>query len=170
MNVSTDEFTQLESHVSNLIFWLVLSAKIVRQYCRAIGLKHSQLKLIDLSEESSSQRETENPYQRNSDYDTLVVLCNELTSAEAVKLAKFEFLRDTDQGRLLLQIMDKTNSIVSKFGEERRSKRSENFDTAAYFKLLDNVCHSGLPVEEQVVEDARLELKREKWIKRYNDL
>lgn len=30
MNVSTDEFTLLESHVSNLIHWLVLSAKIVR--------------------------------------------------------------------------------------------------------------------------------------------
>ena len=54
MNVSTDEFTLLEGHVSNLIHWLVLSAKIVREYCRAIGLKHSQLKLIDLTEETSS--------------------------------------------------------------------------------------------------------------------
>ena len=69
-----------------------------------------------------------------------------------------------------MKILDKTNAIVSEFEAERKVKRSENFDTAAYFKLLDNLSHSGLPVESSVVEDARLELKREKWIKKYNDL
>ena len=84
---------------------------------------------------------------RESDYETLVVLCEELTSTEAVKLAKFKFLSDTEQGKMLVQILMKTSGIVSEFAEERRSKRSENFDTNAYFKLLENVCSSGLPVE-----------------------
>ena len=99
MNVHTAEFDLLESHVSSLIHWLTLSAKIVRSYCRAIGLKQTQLNLIDQVDEASSlELHEDNSYIRDSDYATLVVLCGELTSPEKVKQAKFEFLSQTDQG------------------------------------------------------------------------
>ena len=39
-----------------------------------------------------------------------------------------------------------------------------------YFRVLDNITHSGLPLEEKIVEEARLEHKRENWIKKYTDL
>jgi len=39
-----------------------------------------------------------------------------------------------------------------------------------YFKLLDNIQSSGLPVEDNIIEEAKIELKREKWIKKFNDL
>lgn len=52
----------------------------------------------------------------------------------------------------------------------KAQKRSEQFDPNKYFKLLENVQNSGLPEETFVIEEARIELKREKWIKKFNDL
>ena len=39
-----------------------------------------------------------------------------------------------------------------------------------YFKLLENIQSSGLPEEASIIEEAKVELKRERWIKKYNDL
>jgi len=49
-------------------------------------------------------------------------------------------------------------------------KRAENFDQLAYFKLLEQVQNSGLPIQESIIEEARIEHKREKWIKKFHDL
>ena len=39
-----------------------------------------------------------------------------------------------------------------------------------YFKVCENLISSGLPDEGNMVEVAKQELKKEKWIKRYHDL
>lgn len=36
--------------------------------------------------------------------------------------------------------------------------------------MLENISNSGLPVEQDIIDEARAELKREKWIKKYNDI
>ena len=85
-------------------------------------------------------------------------------------LGKFLFFRETNHGKYLLQILSKTNALIGEFHMMKEQKRTENFDLNAYFKLLDNFYSCGLPVEQSVIEEAKAELKREKWIKKYNDI
>lgn len=56
------------------------------------------------------------------------------------------------------------------FDTQLAQKRNDNFDQAEYFKLLEKIQNSGLPEEPLLIEEARIELKREKWMKKYNDL
>lgn len=85
-------------------------------------------------------------------------------------LGKFLFFRETNHGKYLLQILSKTNALIGDFHQMKEQKRSENFDLNGYFKLLDNFYNCGLPVEQNIIEEAKAELKREKWIKKYNDI
>jgi hypothetical protein len=85
-------------------------------------------------------------------------------------LGKFLFFRETNHGKYLLQILAKTNALIGDFHRMKEQKLAENFDLNAYFKLLDNFYNCGLPVEPSIVEEAKAELKREKWIKKYNDI
>lgn len=39
-----------------------------------------------------------------------------------------------------------------------------------YFKILENLCNCGMPVEQNIIDEAKMELKRQKWIKKYNDI
>lgn len=85
-------------------------------------------------------------------------------------LGKFLFFRETNHGKYLLQILSKTNALIGDFHKMKEQKRTENFDLNAYFKLLDYFYNCGLPVEPSIIEEAKAELKREKWIKKYNDI
>ena len=82
----------------------------------------------------------------------------------------FELFKDSEVGRYLIQILQRTDALDTEFKSQRDQKRSENFDMNKYFKLLDNIQSSGLPVEDNIIEEAKIELKREKWIKKFNDL
>ena len=39
-------------------------------------------------------------------------------------------------------------------------KNADNFDIGNYFKILENLCSCGLPIEQDVIEEAKMELKR----------
>jgi hypothetical protein len=52
----------------------------------------------------------------------------------------------------------------------KATKRDPFFDIQKYFKFLEHVQNSGLPVNIDTIEDAKVELKKERWIKKYNDL
>lgn len=139
-----------------------------------------------------------NPFDLEMDYHSLQALCAELVPPGAAAaqedaemtagapaetdprrgsgtsaicgLGKFLFFRDTNHGKYLMQILAKTNALIGEFHKMKEQKRAENFDLNAYFKLLENFYNCGLPVEQSIVEEAKAELKREKWIKKYNDI
>ena len=39
-----------------------------------------------------------------------------------------------------------------------------------YIRNIDALCQSTLPIERALIDEARTELKREKWIKKFYDL
>ena len=39
-----------------------------------------------------------------------------------------------------------------------------------YIRNIDALCQSTLPIERTLIDEARTELKREKWIKKFYDL
>ena len=100
--------------------------------------------------------------ESNPDYNVLL----ELTS----EMEKFRFFKETEQGRHIINLKSKTEQAIQTFEQLKSRKRSEDFDIMNYLKFLDNLTHSGLPLKAEVVEDARLEHKRENWIRKYNDL
>lgn len=85
-------------------------------------------------------------------------------------MGKFLFFKDTKHGGYLLQILAKTDALIGEFHQMKAEKLADNFDLNAYFKLLENFQNCGLPVEPSIIKDVKAELKREKWIKKYNDL
>lgn len=118
-----------------------------------------------LASQRGDSGEALDPYSHlESNYDIFKLLHDQLTQP------KFKFFQTTEEGDLLTQILNKTNALKEQFIEMKAQKRSEHFDPNKYFKLLDNVQNSGLPEEASVIEEARIELKREKWIKKFNDL
>ena len=80
------------------------------------------------------------------------------------------FLSESDEGIYIQQIIQKVDNIIQDFEQQKLKKSEDSFDLQKYFKLLENIQNSGLPIEEEVVDRARVELKREKWIKKFNDL
>ena len=136
------------------INWINEAIRLIKLYFKALGIKQSQLTLkYERIEELSITSE-------ESDYIKL----KQLTQSE------FKFLVESDEGKYLNQILEKTDSLKTLFYSQKAQKRTENFDIREYFKLLEQVQNSGLPEEELLIEEARVELKREKWIKKYNDL
>ena len=39
-----------------------------------------------------------------------------------------------------------------------------------YIRNIETLCQSSLPIERALIDEARTELKREKWIKKFYDL
>ena len=67
-------------------------------------------------------------------------------------------------------IHDKTLALVDQFKKQRANKRNEGFDMNGYFSLLEQIQKSNMPLLPDEIELARDEQKREKWIKKYNDI
>ena len=60
--------------------------------------------------------------------------------------------------------------LVGKFEDLKKKKREEGFDMANYFSILEQIQKSHMPLMPTIIEDAKEEAKREKWIKKYNDI
>lgn len=160
-NITCSAFKDFRRHMLPFVFWFNKSSKLIKNYSRAIGVKSSQLNFIDcidLKQETSPYKDFE------SNFELLMAIHTQLQTD------MFKFFGSTEEGKFIEQILEKTNAVKDQFYELKQQKREPDFDLAKYFKMLDQVQNSGLPVEAAIVEEARIELKREKWIKKFNDL
>ena len=64
----------------------------------------------------------------------------------------------------------KTQELKWELENNKINKRDQFFDTHRYFKFLESLQTSGLPVNQKIIEEAKVELKKERWIKKFNDL
>ena len=77
---------------------------------------------------------------------------------------------ELEEGRHLTSILDKTLELKQELETNKANKRDYYFDINKYFKFLEQMQSSGLPLNANLVEEARVELKKERWIKKFNDL
>ena len=80
------------------------------------------------------------------------------------------FFSQLDEGKYLTSILEKTQDLKKELESNQASKRDILFDSQKYFKFLEHIQNSGLPVNQSLVEEAKVELKKERWIKKFNDL
>ena len=75
-----------------------------------------------------------------------------------------------DEGKHIKQILKSTQNLKEELEQYKKDKRDPNFDINNYFKFLEHFQNCGLPVKNEILEDVKIELKRERWIKKFNDL
>lgn len=139
-NVTSSSFKKFSEKMLPYIFWINKATRLIKQYSRALGLKNNQLKIYDQIEVENLHVK-ENEFEKENNFEALNTLCVELQTP------RFKFMASTEEGSLLLQILDKTNALKTNFYEMMTQKREEDFDQGKYFKLLENIQNSGLPEE-----------------------
>eukprot|EP00356_Strombidium_inclinatum_P006436 CAMPEP_0170488088 /NCGR_PEP_ID=MMETSP0208-20121228/6711_1 /TAXON_ID=197538 /ORGANISM="Strombidium inclinatum, Strain S3" /LENGTH=132 /DNA_ID=CAMNT_0010762531 /DNA_START=2987 /DNA_END=3385 /DNA_ORIENTATION=- len=104
-----------------------------------------------------------NVFEKQTDFDSLSELIKVLESSP------FAFLAKSQEAKYLLQIQKKTVQLTEEFSKMREAKRDESFKIGTYFSLLEQVQKSGMPLQASILEAARAESKKEKWVKKYNE-
>ena len=49
-------------------------------------------------------------------------------------------------------------------------KNNEDFKFNSYFECLEDLLNCGMPISQQLLDEAKVELKKEKWITKFIDL
>ena len=144
------------------VFWINRAVQIIKQYCKSLGLKQSQLQLYDPLEEHPSFT---SPYSTLNDNEALYKLTQQMLPG-----AQMNFFSQMDEGKNLNAILEKTEELKREMEFNKANKRDIMFDSQKYFKFLEHVQNCGLPINSALVDEAKVELKKERWIKKFNDL
>lgn len=144
------------------VFWINRAVQMIKTYCKSLGLKQSQLNLYEALEENWSYT---NPYSSLNNHDALILLTEHMKPDSPM-----DFFSELEEGKHLKKILQKTLELKQELQTNKINKREQNFDTQKYFKFLESLQTSGLPVNKKIVEEAKVELKKERWIKKFNDL
>lgn len=132
LNVISKDFIKFQSCFQPYIYWINKSVQLIKLYCRSLSLKQNQLvmwePITDNEPDSdfSEKKAGHNPFDRESDFKSLSTLCKELQeldeqqeppvdSQQICDIGKFVFFKDTQQGKYLLQIMERTNALINEF-------------------------------------------------------
>lgn len=83
------------------IFWINKAVKLIKAYCRTLGYKTSSLNLYDTIEEPE---EVQNQFEMETNYETLLKLNKQL------ELVGFVFFKQTEEGKLIKEILDATQA------------------------------------------------------------
>ena len=81
--------------------WFGAGEKLLRNYSKSLGIKNHQSALT-----CTSVDERADPYEADSEFATLEALVKCLDSA------KFQFIRETEQGRNLLRLIEMTRAAI----------------------------------------------------------
>lgn len=84
--------------------WFSAGEKMLRNYSKSLGIKNHHSALT-----CPSTDERPDPYAAGSDFATLEALIVRLDSA------KFQFIKETEQGKGLLRLIEMTRAAIQSF-------------------------------------------------------
>lgn len=99
LNIVSEKFEHFQAQIMPYIFWTNKAVKIIKAYSRTLGLKQNQLNLYEFIDESSNSiqyspilRDLVNPYEKESNYHSMLKLTSDLKSE------RFMFLNESSEG------------------------------------------------------------------------
>ena len=103
------------------VFWINRAVQIIKQYCKSLGLKQSQLSLYEPLEEHA---DFTSPYANLNDNDALFQLTSQIVPG-----SQMSFFSQLDEGKYLIAILEKTQDFKRELETNKATKRDILFDS-----------------------------------------